>query len=258
MNEKKKSIIVLSVFSALLVLVLILVLVTVAESNKKIKDFEAVINESDTNIVYFMKPSCYYCNLIEPITTKLKEKYDLDYYQIDTSKLSNSELTKMLKILNVDVSTFGTPYIAVVKDGNVLGEQSGYTDEDVLFELFKKHKLIDENENLQLNYIDKETLESLWNKDEESIVLIGETGSTSSIAARMELMSVLDEYNVSINYFDTSKFSSTEEYNEWLTRIDEDALPNLVIMKNGNVIAKTTDTSKEKYIDFLKQNGYID
>lgn len=258
MNEKKKSIIVLGIFSALLVLILILVAVTVSKSNRKIKEFEDIVNSSNAHIVYFMKPTCYYCNLIEPITTELQKKYELEYYQIDTSKLSTGELNKMLNILNVDVSTFGTPYIAVVKDGNIIGEQAGYTDEDVLFELFKKNKLISENEKLQLNYIDEDTLNSLWNKGEESIVLIGETGSVSSIAARMELMNLLDEYNVIIHYFDTSKFSSTEEYNEWIARIGEENLPILVIMKDGKIVSTTTVTSKEKYVEFLKQNGKID
>lgn len=257
MNEKKKGLVVLSTFLILLVVIILLIGISVINSNKKINEFKNMVNSSDTHIVYFMKPTCYYCNLLEPITTMLKEQYNLKYEMIDASTLSNSQLSSMLNILDVDISTFGTPYIAIVKDGMVLGEQSGYTDEDVLFELFKKNGLIKAEETLKLNYIDKDTLNAIWDNGEKRAILIGQAGNTSSIAARIELMDLLNEYAISVDYFDTSDFSTEAEYNTWIERLDADKFPVLVVMESGNIVAKISDIDKNKYIEFLNQNGYI-
>lgn len=257
MNEKKKGLIVLGVFSVLLVAIIAIIVVSVINDNKKISSFKEMVNSNETKIVYFMKPTCYYCNLLEPITTSLAEQYNLEYEMIDTNELSSAQLTKMLDILKIDESTFGTPHIAIVRNGVVIGEQSGYTDEDVLFELFKKRGLIEKEETLKLNYIDKDTLNSIWNNGEKKVLLVGEAGSTSSIAARIELMNLLGEYNVSVNYFDTSYLSSTEEYNNLIERLDVEELPVLTVIENGNVISKISEIDKDKYIEFFKQNGYI-
>lgn len=259
MNEKKKGIIVLGIFVTLLILVLVLIFASLMKSNKKLKEFKNKLNSSEPQIIYIMKPTCYYCNLIEPITTKLKEKYKLNYYQIDSSKLSTSELRTMLNLLNVDLETFGTPYIAIVQNGKVIGEQSGYTDENVLFDLFKANGLIGENEELGLNYLDKDSLNNLWNSDSVNAVLIGESGDTSAIEARMNLIELKEEYsNVNISYFDISATSSDEEYSEWKERLEGDSLPVMVLIQNGKIIAKTKETTKEKYIQFFKENNYME
>lgn len=259
MNEKKKGIIVLGIFVTLLILVLVLIFASLMKSNKKLKEFKNKLNSSEPQIIYIMKPTCYYCNLVEPITTKLKEKYKLNYYQIDSSKLSTSELRTMLNLLNVDLETFGTPYIAIVQNGKVIGEQSGYTDENVLFDLFKTSGLINKNEELGLNYLDKDSLNNLWNSDSVNAVLIGESGDTSAIEARMNLMELKEEHdNVDISYFDISATSSDEEYSKWKERLEGDSLPIMVLIQKGKIIAKTKETAKEKYIQFFKENNYME
>lgn len=259
MNEKKKGIIVLGIFVTLLILVLVLIFASLMKSNKKLKEFKNKLNSSEPQIIYIMKPTCYYCNLVEPITTKLKEKYKLNYYQIDSSKLSTSELRTMLDLLNVDLETFGTPYIAIVQNGKVIGEQSGYTDENVLFDLFKTSGLINKNEELGLNYLDKDSLNNLWNSDSVNAVLIGESGDTSAIEARMNLMELKEEHdNVDISYFDISATSSDEEYSKWKERLEGDSLPIMVLIQKGKIVAKTKETAKEKYIQFFKENNYME
>ena len=40
--------------------------------------------------------------------------------------------------------------IAILKNGRIVGEQIGYTDEDVLFELFKNNGLSEKNASLYI------------------------------------------------------------------------------------------------------------
>ncbi len=255
MNEKKKSLILLSVLLVALLIIVVAVILSLIESNKKIEEVKEVLNSNEPKIVYLAKPSCYYCNLIEPITTSLQEEYGLDYYHINTGNLSNSELNKILEVLGIDVSTFGTPYIAVVQDGKIIGEQVGYTDEDVLFELFQKYNLIDQNASLHMNYID--TIDSVWNNENQTLVLVGQSGDTASIEARITLRKLAQEYSFEINYFDTAKLEEASIYNELLDTLKVEALPVLVNVQNGDIVSKTTETSEKNYKSFLEENGYI-
>jgi len=252
MNEKKKALIIICVLGILLVMFVSIVIMSWIQSERKIEEIENIIKSEKTQIIYLAKPTCYYCNLIEPITTSLQEEFDLEYFHINTEELSNSELTKVLKMIGVDLETFGTPYIAIVENGELIDQQIGYTDEDVLFSLFKEHGLIEESATLNMNYID--SLDTVWNQDESKLVLIGESGDTASIDARIQLRELAKTYNFEINYFDASKLIDNTEYTELLNMLGVNKLPVLVVVKNGNILMQTTDANYEK---FLKENNYI-
>ena len=255
MNEKKKALVVIGVLAVFLVIIVVAVVMSLIQSSKKLDEVQKIMNSKEPQIVYLSKPTCYYCNLIEPITSSLEEEFNLDYFHINTGDLSNSELLKILEIIGIDVDTFGTPYIAVVQDGKIIGEQVGYTDENVLFDLFKEHVLIDATASLNMSYIDD--LDAIWNQSEAKLVLIGESGDTASIDARITLRKLAVEYNFEINYFDTTKLQDSTDYDELLENLDTESLPILVIVKDGNVLSSTTQTSRAGYEEFLKSNSYI-
>jgi len=255
MNEKRKLIVVFIVSTCILLLMISAVFISLVQSNKKIEEIEKVVNSEETQIIYLSKPTCYYCNLIEPITSSLEEEFDLEYFHINTEELSNSELAKVLEIIGIDSAMFGTPYIAIVKNGELLGEQVGYTDEDVLFNLFKEHNLINEYATLNMNYIDD--LQSLWNKQESKLVLIGESGDTGSIESRIILRNLAKEHSFEINYFDIAKLEDDVDYSELFGDLEVGNLPVLVIVREGKILAKTIETTKSSYEKFLKENNYI-
>lgn len=255
MNEKKKALVSLGVLAFLLVVIIVVVIMSLIQSNKKLQEIKDVMDSENPQIIYLSKPTCYYCNLIEPITTSLEEEFNLTYFHINTGELSNSELIKTLEIIGINSDTFGTPYIAIVQNGKIIGEQVGYTDENVLFDLFKTHHLIDENASLHMNYIDD--LDTIWNDEESKLVLIGESGDTASIEARITMRKLASSYSFEINYFDTAKLEDSTEYNELLEDLDIKQLPILAIVQNGSVIASTIETSQENYEKFLKENDYI-
>lgn len=255
MNEKKKALIVIGVLAVLLVVIVVAVVMSLIQSNKKLDEVQEIMNSKEPRIVYLSKPTCYYCNLIEPITSSLEQEFNLDYFHINTGDLSNSELLKVLEIIGIDVDTFGTPYIAIVQDGKIIREQVGYTDENVLFDLFKNHGFINENASLNMNYIDD--LDTIWNQDEAKLLLVGESGDTASIDARITLRKLAGEYNFEVNYFDTSKLEDSTGYDDLLEKLHVENLPVLVIVKNDSVLASTTQTEQTSYEEFLRTNDYI-
>lgn len=255
MNERKKGLLVLGVLVLLLFIIIWMVIISVVESNERLNDLKKVINSNETQIIYLSKPTCYYCNLIEPITKSLEEEFKLDYVKINTGELSNSELLKTLDIIGINIDTFGTPYIAIVKDGKIVGEQVGYTDENVLFELFKKHKLIDENATLNMNYIDD--LDIVWENNSAKLVLIGESGDTASIDSRLVLRKISKKYDIEINYYDATKLEDEVKYTKLLDKLGIEKLPVLTIVQDGNILSKTTVVSEKEYEQFFKDNDYI-
>lgn len=255
MNEKRKLIVVFIVSTCILLLMISAVFISLIQSNKKIEEIKEVVNSEEVQIIYLSKPTCYYCNLIEPITSSLEEEFDLEYFHINTEELSNSELARVLEIIGIDSAMFGTPYIAIVKNGELLGEQVGYTDEDVLFNLFKEYNLIGDDASLNMNYVDN--LQSIWNQEESKLVLVGEGGDSASIEARILLRNLAKEHLVEINYFDIAKLEDDTEYSKLLNDFDVNQLPVLAIVKAGNILAKTTETTKIGYEKFLIENNYI-
>lgn len=254
MNEKKKALVVLGISAVLLVVIVVALFASLVASNKKIEELKNVMNSEEAKIVYLAKDTCYYCNLIKPITTFLEKEFNLDYYNIDANKLTSSELIRVLDTLDIDYETFGTPYIVIVKNGKKIDEHVGYTDEDVLFELFKKNGIINEDASLNMTYLDE--IDSTINSKESSLVLIGESGDTSSIEARMNLRSLAKENSINIKYFDTSKLTDKDEYSNLLSKLEVDSLPILVKIENGYVISK--ETSISEYEAYLRENGYIE
>ncbi len=253
MDEKKKALVVLVISAVLVIIAIIAIVSSLITSGKKIDELKDVMDSKEAKIVYLAKDSCYYCNLLEPITTSMKEEFDLDYYNIDTSELSSAELAKILKILDIDYDAFGTPYIVIVKDGEKVDEHVGYTDEDVLFDLFKSNGLISEDKTLNMTYLDE--IDSTIDSDSSSLVLIGASGDTASIEARITLRKLAKENSIDIKYFDTSKLTDEDEYSNLLSKLDVESLPVLVKFENGNVVSKEETISE--YETYLKENGYM-
>ena len=256
MNEKKKALIVLFGLAAMLVIIIAAVISSLIDSNKKIEEVKKIMNSETAKIVYLEKESCYYCQLLKPITDSLEKEFDLDYHKIDTSKLSNVELTKILKTLEIDYDSFGTPYIAIVKDGKKIDEHVGYTDENVLFELFQKNQIIEESKTLNMTYLDD--IDTIFDDSSSSLLLVGESGDTNSIEARITLRKIAKEKSLDIKYFDVAKLTDNNEYSILLNKLEVEKLPVLVKVENGKVISKETEITASKYQIFLKSNGYID
>lgn len=257
MNEKKKLLIILGIITMIGILITTALFISISESTRKIEEIEKVIKSEKTRIIYLSRPTCYYCNLVEPITDSLKEEYDLEYYHINTDEFSKSQMKKILKIIGIDESTFGTPYIAIIKNGKIIGEQIGYTDENILFKLFQDNGFIEENASLNMNYL--EDINSVWNDAESKLLLVGKSGDETSIKARNILRRLSKKNSIEINYFDTAKVESEIEYQELLNKLETSAeqLPILTIIKKGEIIEKTTQLTEKELEQFLKENNYI-
>lgn len=259
MNEKKKLWIMIAVVTGLIVFTIGIYLIGNIKVQKLLKDIDQKMNRDEIQIFYLSRPTCHYCTLLKPVTDTLKQEYQLTYYHINTDTYSKSQVNKIIDKFGVNPKSFGTPYLAITKNGKVIGELNGYADENVVFELFQKYGLIPEDAKTAFQYIDYSTFQTLWNSGEKKLIMIGEAGE-KSVQARNTLKPFIQAYDLNIAYMDIAETSSNENYNTFLTTIGHTTQPTypiLMVVENGVVISETNQITQSAYETFLKTNQYI-
>ena len=127
-----------------------------SDDNKVVKSFIEVFNSSSKRLVYIGRPTCTFCQKLSPILEEVAKGYNIDYYYINTDEIQSNELAAILLKLGRKTSTFGTPYLAIVQNGEKIGEQPGYVEKEGLIEFFEKNGLVIEkhlNPGEIVNYV---------------------------------------------------------------------------------------------------------
>ena len=112
------------------------------DSNEVVAAFNKVFSSSKPKVVYIGRPSCGYCTKFSPILEEVSEEYDFEYYYINSDEIAEIELVTILTKLGVSTSSFGTPYLAVVQNNEVKGEQPGYVEKESLIEFLEEYDII--------------------------------------------------------------------------------------------------------------------
>ncbi len=113
----------------------------VSDTNPEIKKFNDLFLSEEKQLIYFGRPDCHYCQLLDPILKEIVETNKIDYNYININEISSLELSTMLYKLGKKRSEFGTPYLVVTQNGNMLGEQNGYAEKEELLAFIKKYLL---------------------------------------------------------------------------------------------------------------------
>ena len=260
MNESKKMLIVVGVVVFAVLGIFGFALTESKASEKMYNDFEAAFNGSENKLVYIGSSTCGYCQLLNPSLEDMKERYQFDYLYIDAAEISSGYIKKILAKL--ELSSLGTPYLAVVSNGKVVDTQNGYSDYDITFEFLQDNKIIAEDQELLLNYIDYEEYEKLLKSDEKNVIVVGQSTCSYCVQAKITLNEIVEENDITINYLNISylteeegeKFESSLDYFEgsWGT-------PIMMIVKDGKIVDIIEQyVEKDEYVEFLEENGVIE
>lgn len=262
MNEKKKIMILLGVFAAIILLIIIGSLCENHKSKKYLNDFYSAFNGSENKLVMIGRDDCGWCQLFKPYLDFMSENYGFEYIYVNTNELTTSTFNRLLKDIGVAKDEFGTPLTVVVKDGTVVDSLNGYVDETELFDFLKDYNFISSDSKLSLNYISYSSYKKILKSDDINILVIGQTSCTYCIKAKPILNQVISDKNVKINYLnitelseeDTEKFSDSLDYlkdNEWGT-------PLTLIIKGGKVIDSANGLlDYDGYVELFEKNGLI-
>lgn len=219
-NEKKKTII-LTVGLAVVALLAIVVLAFIelrqkgiigsAESNKIMREFNEKYNSEERTVIYYSSSSCPYCELQTPILEVVADDYDIEYYSIDSTLLSNSQRKEVIEKLGIE---HRTPTTVIVEDGKVVATQVGYVDGGTLVSFFKETEIVPEDavysEEKYITFIDYDEYKSLIRNDKTHIIVIGQTTCGHCIAIKPALNSVAEDYDLTINYLNLTELTEDE------------------------------------------------
>lgn len=228
--------------------------------NKKMKQFEKYLNSSENTIIYLGSKSCFYCNMFNPVMNYYKEEKDLDYLYIDLDEISEQNTYKILNELGIeDITNFGTPYIAIVKEKKVLYSGNSMNEYEI-GKILIEYNFIDSIE-LPFNYINYNDYKDLINKKEQELILLGNINFENSLF-RFEMFDYIKKNNLKINYFDLS-FKSKEETDDFYNSYNilnnaKFELPLFMIIKGDELIDYVNkDLNKDKLVEILTKNDII-
>ena len=119
----------------------------VLESEKK--DFNEVTlsqyldlyNGSSSSIVLIARPTCYYCQIAEPIIQNIAYKYDLTINYLNTDNFNEEDQASLVKSDDY-FKEFGTPSVLIVGDGEIKNKLEGLTLTDNYISFFKQNNFI--------------------------------------------------------------------------------------------------------------------
>jgi len=257
MSKETKKLIVIS---AIIVAFIGMIIAVISFDNKLqegiYQEFKEKFDGETNTLVYIGRPTCGYCNLLDYNIKDMKEKYNFDYLYINIDEVNEFVTSKILG--DMGLSSIGTPYLAVVSNGKIVNSQNGYAEYNILFDFLQKNEIISKDATLPLNYISIEEYETLIEKNETNIIVVGESLNQDCIKTQLFLNKVVEENNIKINYFNITSEADytklTESFEIFKTNIK---LPVALIVKDGKLVNHITSFDEIKFIEFLKENEVL-
>lgn len=260
MNEMKKLLILIGIAVLFIVAIIVISFTGGNDSEEVYNKFDSAFNGTNNTLVYIGRPTCPYCNFLEPNLLDMKERYEFDYVYINTDEMNNTYMNKIMTQLNL--TELGTPYLAIVSNGKVVATQDGYADYNITFEFLQKNKIISSEATLLLNYIGLEEYQELLKSKEEKIIVVGQSTCGYCTKAKITLNDIVEKNGTEINYFNLSYISQEEgaifEASLDYFKNEQWGTPVTIIVKDGKIVDMLEQyVSESEYTEFFEENGVL-
>lgn len=267
-TELKRSAIIIGFISLMLLILLGYSLNIIRKSANMVKTVEETLASNEPKMIYIKRDGCTYCTLNENNMESMKKEYNIEYLEINSSNLKQKDLDKILELLKVDTSTFGTPYTFIVQNNDVTATLDGIKGYDELFNFLQENKIINSDATLTLNYINYDEYKEIIKATENQIIVLASSTCHYCLSERPILDEIATEYNVKINWMyldnaftDGKEQSEYEDFKTTLSWYNDNSswgTPTTLIVKDSNVVAALSGyRTKDEIIKFYKQNGLI-
>lgn len=105
-------------------------------------EFKEKMANKESFVLYVGNEGCSHCISYRPVLEQVLEDYDITIYQIDNSKLDNSEFAEFRTYVNIS----GTPTVAFITNGeeeSTLNRITGEVSRETTIERFKSNGYIE-------------------------------------------------------------------------------------------------------------------
>lgn len=246
------------------------------ERNKStdfLKDFYEAFDSKDVKVIFFARTSCGYCSLQKPILKNVAKDYDLDYFNIDTDELSETEVSEVMSALGIGGST---PNTVVVKEGKVLATSNGYLDGKAYVKYLVKNGVLKEGsiykQEKNLKEIDYSEFKNIAKEDKTSLVFLDTSACQACTTVRSLLNDFADDNDFEVYYLNSYNLTEDDVTDLVDKKLDEMgydekqykenksvSVPLLLVIKDNEIkdyILQSTDESDYKKVlkkyDFIK------
>jgi len=200
-KERKNLLYALGLGLGFFILMILLSSMSANEEKRIISNYEKAFANTERNIVYIGRDTCIYCQYLNPILKDFKKDFGAEYVYIDFEKISAKAFEEILKDLDIDPETFGTPYIVALENGEVKERLIGFNGEQRTFEFFQRHNQISSELSPVINYIKADEFVDLLNQSEMEVVVVGATTCSFCAKVRPTLIDLSRKHNLTINYY---------------------------------------------------------
>ncbi|MBR1376440.1 MAG: thioredoxin family protein [Bacilli bacterium] len=264
-SENTRVYLLLAIFAILVLAIIGICINNSKKSGKIVEEVKTLIGSDTPQVIYIMRDGCTYCERNVSNMESIVNEYGLKYYNIDIDDLKDEDAYELLTILGVDTNNFGTPYMVIVKNNEVLDYLSGLPSYSNLFSFLKENGAIADDSKLYLNYIDYSDYKKIIKSNDDEVIVLAASDCQYCLAEHPILIEVAKETGAKINYMYLDySFNSQEEYDEflnsleWLEENPNWGTPTTLIVNNKKVIdALDGYRSKEQIISFYKVNGIV-
>jgi len=83
---------------------------------------------SEAKIILLARPTCHYCTIAEPILHKLVKDYNLEINYLNPDNFTEEDQTNFVKSDAEFNAGYGTPFLFIVRDNQIVDKVDGLTD----------------------------------------------------------------------------------------------------------------------------------
>ena len=109
-----------------------------------IDEYLDLLKGDEASIIYVARPTCHYCQEMEPIVKNIVYEYGIEVNYLNTDELDDEGQSKLIQSDDYFSEGYGTPLLLVVKDDEIVDIQEGLNDKDTTVNFFKDNGLIEE------------------------------------------------------------------------------------------------------------------
>ena len=111
-----------------------------------IDEYLDLLKGDEASIIYVARPTCHYCQEMEPIVKNIVYEYGVTVNYLNTDELDDEGQAEFIKSDDYfeEKGGYGTPMLIVVKDDEFVDVLEGLTDKDTAVNFFKDNGLIEE------------------------------------------------------------------------------------------------------------------
>ena len=232
----------------ILLLIVFFYLLAATRDDKVIKDIKEYI-KTGNKIIYISDKNNYSKYPIE-----LFERYDIDYYYINSDNLSSIEKTKLEKIIN---SSYLSNIIIIYENGKIKDAIIEYKDEESLNKFLQENEIIPEIIGDSKEVLTK--LNSLLDSDYLIMYIPYKKNDVMDYQINV-LKDISKDYDINFEIVEAYLLSSSQKSKlESILQISSVEDQIVILIKDGKIVGSIREImNKKNYLTKLDELKYID